>query len=150
MARKRVALLGATGSIGRQALEVIDASPELEVCALSSGSQPLDDLAAARGVAHTQVGGDLTNLLDASEPDVVLNGVVGFAGVGATLWALDRGVTLALANKESLVAAGDLALAAWRRGRGPLLPVDSEHSAVFQCLESRAGETVDSVVRSEE
>jgi 1-deoxy-D-xylulose-5-phosphate reductoisomerase len=145
-ATKRVALLGATGSIGRQALEVIDASQDLEICALSSGSQPLDDLAAARDVVQTQVGGDLTDLLDASEPDLVLNGVVGFAGVGATLWALERGVTLALANKESLVAAGDLAVAAWGRGGGLLLPVDSEHSAVFQCLEGHAGESVDSIV----
>ena len=146
MRERRVALLGATGSIGRQALEVIAANPELTVCALASGSQPLDDVASRLGVQHAQVGGDLTALLDASEPDLVLNAVVGFAGVGATLWALERGVTLALANKESLVAAGDLAVAAWKRGGGLLLPVDSEHSALFQCLEGRPPETVDSVV----
>jgi 1-deoxy-D-xylulose-5-phosphate reductoisomerase len=144
--RKRIALLGATGSIGRQALEVIAARQELSLCALSSGSRPLDALAAEHRVDHVQVGGDVTDLLEASEPDVVLNAVVGFAGVGATLWALERGVTLALANKESLVAAGDLALEAWKRGAGLLLPVDSEHSAVFQLLEDRAPETVDSVV----
>jgi len=143
---RRVALLGATGSIGRQALEVIAAHPHLEVCALASGSQPLDELAAAYGVEHVQVGGDLTAVLEASEPDLVLNAVVGFAGVGTTLWALERGVTLALANKESLVAAGDLAVEAWKRGGGLLLPVDSEHSAVFQCLEGRDRETVDSIV----
>jgi len=143
---KRVALLGATGSIGRQALEVIEANPHLEACALASGSQPLDELAAAHGVEHVQVGGDLTRVLDASDPDLVLNAVVGFAGVGTTLWALERGVTLALANKESLVAAGDLAVAAWKRGGALLLPVDSEHSAVFQCLEGRDRETVDSLV----
>ena len=143
---KRVALLGATGSIGRQALEVIEAHPGLAVCALASASSPLDELAARHEVEHVEVGGDLTALLDRSEPEVVLNAIVGFAGVGATLWALEHGVTLALANKESLVAAGDLALAAWRRGGGRLLPVDSEHSAVFQCLEGRAPETVDSLV----
>ncbi len=143
---RRVALLGATGSIGRQALGVIVASPTLEVCALSSGSQPLDELAAVHAVEHVQVGGDAAELLEASEPDLVLNAVVGFAGVGATLWALEHGVTLALANKESLVAAGDLAVAAWGRGGGCLLPVDSEHSAVFQCLEGRSPDTVDSVV----
>jgi 1-deoxy-D-xylulose-5-phosphate reductoisomerase len=143
---KRIAVLGATGSIGRQALEVIETAPDLGVCALASGSQPLDDLAAAHGVEHVQVGGDLTRVLEASDPELVLNAVVGFAGVGATLWALERGVTLALANKESLVAAGDLALDAWRRGGGLLLPVDSEHSAVFQCLEGRDPETVDSLV----
>ena len=143
---KRIAVLGATGSIGRQALEIIDASPELEVCALASGSNELDELAAERGVRHVQVGGDLTALLDEAEPDVVLNAVVGFAGLAATLWALERGVTLALANKESLVAAGELALAARERGGGLLLPVDSEHSAAFQCLEGRALEAVDSLV----
>ena len=146
MRTRRIALLGATGSIGRQALEVVSTNPELNVCALASGSRPLDDLGAALGVEHVQVGGDLTELLDAAEPDLVLNAVVGFAGVGATLWALERGVTLALANKESLVAAGDLAVAAWKRGGGLLLPVDSEHSAIFQCLEGRAAETVESIV----
>ena len=143
---KRVALLGATGSIGSQALEVIAADPGLEACALASASSTLDELARAHAVEHVQVGGDLTELLGRSEPDLVLNAVVGFAGVGATLWALEHGVTLALANKESLVAAGDLALAARQRGGGLLLPVDSEHSAVFQCLEGRAPETVDSLV----
>jgi 1-deoxy-D-xylulose-5-phosphate reductoisomerase len=143
---KRVALLGATGSIGRQAIEVVERNPELEFCALASGSSDLTRLADEHGVEQTQVGGDLTQILDACEPDVVLNAVVGFAGVGATLWALERGVTLALANKESLVAAGELALAAKERGGGLLLPVDSEHSAVFQCLEGRAEDSVDSLV----
>jgi 1-deoxy-D-xylulose-5-phosphate reductoisomerase len=143
---RRIALLGATGSIGRQALEVVEGNPELEVCALASGSQPLDELAARHGVEHIQVGGDLTDVLDASSPDLVLNAIVGFAGVGATLWALERGVTLALANKESLVAAGELATSAWKRGGGLLLPVDSEHSALFQCLEGRPPETITSVV----
>src|SRR4029079_7519148 len=143
---RRIALLGATGSIGRQALDVVAANPDLAVCALSSGSQPLDVLAAELGVEHTQVGGDVTELLERAEPDIVLNAVVGFAGVGAALWALDNGVTLALANKESLVAAGDLALHAWRRGEGLRLPVDSEHSALHQCLDGHGPGTIDSVV----
>jgi 1-deoxy-D-xylulose-5-phosphate reductoisomerase len=138
---KTIALLGATGSIGRQALEIIGAHPELELVAAASGSQPIDGLAPL-----TQVGGDLTELLERAEPDIVLNAVVGFAGLPATLWALERGVTLALANKESLVAAGELALAAQKRGGGQLLPVDSEHSAAFQCLEGRGPEQVDSLV----
>ena len=138
---KRIALLGATGSIGRQALEILRDHPELELVAASSGSQPIDGLAPL-----TQVGGDLTELLERAEPDLVLNAVVGFAGLPATLWALERGVDLALANKESLVAAGELALAAQRRGGGRLLPVDSEHSAAFQCLEGRAQETVHALV----
>ena len=139
---KRVALLGATGSIGRQAIEIVEAHPELELCAAASGSTPLDDIDAPL----KEVGGDLTELLERAQPDVVLNAVVGFAGVHATLWALEQGVDLALANKESLVAAGELALAARERGRGRILPVDSEHSAAFQCLEDRPPETVDSLV----
>src|SRR5881275_1722333 len=138
---KRVALLGATGSIGRQAIEIVGSSPELELAAAASGSQPVDGLAPL-----TQVGGDLTELLERAQPDVVLNGVVGFAGLPATLWALERGVDLALANKESLVAAGELATAAWKRGEGRLLPVDSEHSAAFQCLEGRDRQHIDSLV----
>ena len=133
---KRVALLGATGSIGRQAVEIVAAHPELVLAAAASGATPIDGLAPL-----TQVGGDATELLERAEPDVVLNAVVGFAGVPATFWALQRGVDLALANKESLVAGGELAVAAWRRGGGRLLPVDSEHSAAFQLLEGRAGET---------
>jgi 1-deoxy-D-xylulose-5-phosphate reductoisomerase len=143
---RRVALLGATGSIGRQAVEIVRAHPDLRLVALTSGSTPLDALAADLGVEHVQVGGDPVPLLEESRPDAVLNAVVGFAGVRATLWALEHGVTLALANKESLVAAGGLAREAQRRGGGLLLPVDSEHSAVFQCLEGRSPETVDSLV----
>ncbi|MES1247981.1 MAG: 1-deoxy-D-xylulose-5-phosphate reductoisomerase [Actinomycetota bacterium] len=133
---KRVALLGATGSIGRQAIEIIEAHPDLELCAASSNTTPLDDVDAPL----KQVGGDLTELLERARPDVVLNAVVGFAGIHATLWALDNGVDLALANKESLVAAGELARA--RTGR--ILPVDSEHSALFQCIEGHEG--VDTLV----
>jgi 1-deoxy-D-xylulose-5-phosphate reductoisomerase len=138
---KRIALLGATGSIGRQALEIVAGHPKLELVAASSGSTPIDDLAPL-----TQVGGDATELLERAQPDVVLNAVVGFAGLPATLWALERGVDLALANKESLVAGGDLAVSAWKRGGGRLLPVDSEHSAAFQLLDGQAPETVDSLV----
>jgi 1-deoxy-D-xylulose-5-phosphate reductoisomerase len=139
---KRIALLGATGSIGRQALDVVAGHPELELCAAASGSSPLDDIDAPL----KQVGGDLVELLERAQPDCVLNAVVGFAGLPATIWALEHGVDLALANKESLVAAGNLALAARERGGGRLLPVDSEHSAAFQCLEGRDAEQVDTLV----
>jgi 1-deoxy-D-xylulose-5-phosphate reductoisomerase len=126
----RVALLGATGSIGRQALKVIEANPELELVAATSGRTPIDGLAPL-----TQVGGDPAALLERAAPDIVLNATLGFAGLPATIWALEHGVTLALANKESLVAAGELALAARERGGGLLIPVDSEHSALFQCAQ---------------
>jgi 1-deoxy-D-xylulose-5-phosphate reductoisomerase len=138
---KRIALLGATGSIGRQALEIVAAHPRLELVAAASGSSPIDGLAPL-----TQAGGDMTELLERAEPDIVLNAVVGFAGLPATLWALERGVDLALANKESLVAGGDLAVSAWKKGGGRLLPVDSEHSAAFQLLDGQSEDTVDSLV----
>jgi 1-deoxy-D-xylulose-5-phosphate reductoisomerase len=133
---KRVALLGATGSIGRQAIEIVAAHPELELVAAASATTPLDDVDSPL----KQVGGDLTELLERAEPDVVLNAVVGFAGIHATLWTLERGIDLALANKESLVAGGELAT----RLGGRIIPVDSEHSALFQCLEGQRG--VDTLV----
>jgi len=129
--------MGATGSIGRQALEVIEANDGLELVAATSGSTPIDGLAPL-----TQVGGDPTDLLERAKPDIVLNATLGFAGLPATMWALESGVTLALANKESLVAAGELALAARSRGRGLLIPVDSEHSALFQCAQLGEPESV--------
>jgi 1-deoxy-D-xylulose-5-phosphate reductoisomerase len=134
---KRVALLGATGSIGRQAIEIVEAHPELQLAAAASGSTPLDDVDAPL----KQVGGDLTELLERAKPDVVLNAVVGFAGIHATLWCVENDVPLALANKESLVAGGEVV-----GGRGRIIPVDSEHSALFQCLEGRASEQVESLV----
>jgi 1-deoxy-D-xylulose-5-phosphate reductoisomerase len=133
----RVALLGATGSIGRQAIEVIAGNPALELVAATSGSTSIDGVAPL-----TQVGGDPTGVLEQAQPDVVLNATLGFAGLPGTMWALENGVTLALANKESLVAAGELALAARERGRGALIPVDSEHSALFQCALSGEPEAV--------
>ena len=139
--RRRIAVLGATGSIGRQALEVIEANPELELVGATSGSTPIDGLAPL-----TQVGGDATDVLEQAQPDVVLNAIVGFAGIHATLWALERGVTLALANKESLVAAGALARDSLTRGGGLLLPVDSEHSAAFQLLADVAPDQVHGLV----
>ena len=139
--KRRIAVLGATGSIGRQALEVIAANPELELVAATSGSTAIDGLAP-----FTQVGGDAQELLERAQPDVVLNAIVGFAGIHATIWVRERGVTLALANKESLVAAGALAQDAQRRGGGVLLPVDSEHSAAFQLLSGVSRDQVQGLV----
>ena len=147
---KRVALLGATGSIGRQALEIVDAHPDLELCAVAVGTrgEEAERIASERGVEHVSVGGSppLDELIAASAPDVVLNAVVGFAGLPATLAALEAGIDLALANKESVVAGGELVLAAKRRGGGRILPVDSEHPAAFQCLEGRQPGSVHSLV----
>ncbi len=147
---KRVALLGATGSIGTQTVEIVERNPGLELCALaaSSSAEELQQIASEHHVEHVSLAGDppLEELVAASGPDVVVNAVVGFAGVNATLATLELGVDLALANKESLVAAGPLALDALERGGGRLLPVDSEHSAAMQCLGERPVETVEALV----
>jgi 1-deoxy-D-xylulose-5-phosphate reductoisomerase len=149
----RVLVLGSTGSIGVQALEVIEAAPDMVVCGLACGGRR-DDMRAqaeAHAVVHTacaEGGGSvahdpaLARLIEASEPDIVLNALVGAAGLRPTLAALERGVPVALANKESLVAGGDLVAAARARTGAALVPVDSEHSALFQLLEGVARERV--------
>lgn len=159
---RRVAILGCTGSIGRQALEVVGDDPDLAVCALSAGSDRagLEQAAVASGAVHVQLAadtrdldaGELTyratigGLVDAAEPDVVLNAIVGFAGLEATVAALERGVDVALANKESLVAAGALCVDTARRTGARILPVDSEHSALLQCVGGSPPEEVESLV----
>ena len=143
----RVLVLGCTGSIGVQALQVIEAAPDMTCCGLACGSRvgEMAEQAAAHGVAHTSHSGgarDHGDLMDASEPDVVLNGIVGAAGLPPTLAALDRGLPVALANKESLVVGGELVNAARARTGAALVPVDSEHSALFQLLEGVPRERV--------
>jgi 1-deoxy-D-xylulose-5-phosphate reductoisomerase len=137
---RRVLILGSTGSIGTQALEVVAANPErFEVVGLAAGSDAagLAAQAAATGVRRTALGIDETvAMVRETAADVVLNGITGSVGLAATLAALETGATLALANKESLIVGGDLVIAAARPGQ--IVPVDSEHSAIAQAL--RAGE----------
>ena len=157
---RKVLILGSTGSIGTQALNVIGDNPEdFEVAGIAAaGSDPQAIIAQARqfGLAADQVavskresskvvsqalGGEVLvsaeDLVRSATADVVLNALVGSLGLAATLATLDTGAILALANKESLVAGGDLVLE--RAKKGQLVPVDSEHSAMAQCL--RAGRT---------
>ena len=165
---KRIAILGATGSIGTQALDVIAAHDDLQVVALAAGSDVEGLVAAARATgaevlaladpaaaerAAAELGRPvlsgpraLVELIDAAGATVVLNAVVGAAGLEASLDTLERGLDLALANKESLVAGGELVLAAARRGGGAILPVDSEHSALQQCLGELPREQLSSLV----
>ncbi len=150
---KRVLILGSTGSIGVQALDVVDAAPDMLCVGLACGTR-VDEMraqAAARGVAHTSAaagGGsvpydaDLGRLMDEAGPDIVLNALVGAAGLPPTLAAIHRGIPVALANKESLVAGGDLVRAARDVSGARLVPVDSEHSALFQLLEGVPRERV--------
>jgi 1-deoxy-D-xylulose-5-phosphate reductoisomerase len=161
----RVAILGSTGSIGKSTLEVIQRHPDrFEVVALAA-NRSLDLLAeqvarhrprkavlATEAVFDPQ--GDLPpatwaagreSLLELTrdpDVDVVVNALVGSAGLEPTLTTLDAGKRLALANKESLVAGGELVVAAAERGGGELIPVDSEHSAILQCLEGYRMESV--------
>lgn len=133
---RRVLILGSTGSIGTQALEVIEAHPErFEVVGLAAGRnrEAMTDQARRFGVEHCAIGAvEAEQLVRDVEADVVLNGITGSVGLGPTLAALEKGRTLALANKESLIVGGGLvtALAA----PGQIVPVDSEHSAIAQCL----------------
>jgi 1-deoxy-D-xylulose-5-phosphate reductoisomerase len=145
---RRLVVLGSTGSVGAQALDVVRSHrDEYEVIALAAGrnEELLAQQAAEFGVArdHARVCGDdpgvLAELAAHPDADVVLNAVVGFAGLPATLAALEHGKRLALANKESLIAGGPVVATVRARGGGEIVPVDSEHSAVYQAL--RAGES---------
>lgn len=137
---RRVLLLGSTGSIGTQALDVIRQRPgEFEVVGLSAGRNR--ELVAAQAAEfgvpsdHLAFGAlESEALVRSVDADVVVNGITGSAGLRSTLAALERGTSLALANKESLVVGADLVRA--RRQPGQIVPVDSEHSAIAQCLVS--------------
>ncbi len=158
-------ILGSTGSIGVQALEIVEANPErFRIVGLAAGSKNVELLAEqAKKFAVPVVGttGDRarlisqlgnTQVIDGPEAasqiaaiacDVVLNGMAGSIGLGPTLAALAVGNKVALANKESLVAGGDLVMA---YGRDQIIPVDSEHSALYQCFLSGKASEVKQVI----
>jgi 1-deoxy-D-xylulose-5-phosphate reductoisomerase len=148
--RRRVLILGSTGSIGRQALDVIRSHPDRFECAgLVAGKDKETLEAQARSLPGVATGlgeRDSVDLAASLEADVVLNGIVGAAGLRASIAALEAGRTLALANKESLVAGGRLCLDAARRGGGRIVPVDSEHAAISQCLDGADPDTVARIV----
>jgi 1-deoxy-D-xylulose-5-phosphate reductoisomerase len=165
---KRVLILGSTGSIGTQALDVIGAADGLQVAGLSADSSWERVLAQARdhGVpavaladadsaeqASAAWGGQvlagedgIRQLILSSKPDLVLNAVVGAAGLGPTIVALTEGIDLALANKESLVIGGELVMALAEATDARILPVDSEHSALYQLIHAEPPGTVDRLV----
>ncbi|MEN2737662.1 1-deoxy-D-xylulose-5-phosphate reductoisomerase [Microbacterium sp. X-17] len=138
MPARRVVLLGSTGSIGTQALDVIAANPDrFDVVGLTAGRNAdlLAEQAERFGVRDTALGADdAVRLLHSVQADVVLNGITGSVGLGPTLAALETGAMLALANKESLIVGG--ALVKQAAAPGQLVPVDSEHSALAQALRS--------------
>ncbi len=168
---KRVALLGSTGSIGTQALEVLAGLGTFFVVALSAQSNAalladqaratgarmaaLTDTAAAEAAApeFDEMGVELyrgreglLEMIRAAEFDIALNSIVGSAGLAPTLEVLEKGSPLALANKESLVAGGNLVMETARRNRVEIIPVDSEHSAIFQCLRGERASELNRII----
>lgn len=175
---RRIVLLGSTGSIGTQAIEVVDGAPHLfKVVALSAGGGNLEllarqavhtgakavgiaagdaaelqrlikEAAGAAGVVGYQpeiiTGADASTRIAEVDADVVLNGITGSIGLAPTLAALKSGAILALANKESLIVGGSLVKAAAREGQ--IVPVDSEHSAIAQCLRAGSAAEVDRLI----
>jgi 1-deoxy-D-xylulose-5-phosphate reductoisomerase len=165
---KKVLVLGSTGSIGTQALEVIARSEELQAVGLAAGSAwetaveqarehgvptiALSDAAGAERARDSWSGRVLAGeegvreLIATSKPDLVLNSIVGAAGLGSTIVALSEGIDVALANKESLVLGGELVMALAEATDARLLPVDSEHSALYQLVNAEPPGTVERLV----
>ncbi|HTB51584.1 MAG TPA: 1-deoxy-D-xylulose-5-phosphate reductoisomerase [Ferruginibacter sp.] len=170
--KKKIAIFGSTGSIGTQALEVIRANESLfEVDILTAQSN--DDLLIAQAIefkpnavvigderryekvkaalasTHTKVfaGADaLVEVADFDSYDMMLAAIVGFAGLKPTLKAVEKGKAIGLANKETLVVAGDLIMKKAIEHRTPIIPVDSEHSAIFQCLVGEGRNPIEKVI----
>jgi len=172
MEKKRLAILGSTGSIGTQALEVVSEQPdsfEVEVltangnCDLlieqaqkyqpnavvicdESRYQKVNNALFDLGVKVYAGNDALKDVVQMETVDLVLTALVGYSGLAPTLSAIEAGKPIALANKETLVVAGELVTDAAARKRVPLLPVDSEHSAIFQCLVGEFHNPIEKIV----
>lgn len=169
---KRIGVLGSTGSIGTQALDVvrmhpdrfavevlmaqnnwellvsqaIEFRPRAVVIGNKAAYQAVENVLAPLGI-QVYAGEESTwQILDTDSIDMVLLAIVGAAGLRPALAALERGIDLALANKESLVAGGSLMMQAALKGQTAIIPVDSEHSAIFQCLQGEANNTVQKII----
>ena len=169
---KKIAILGSTGSIGRQALEVVTRFPDrLQVTALAAGSNYQLLAAQARAFRPSLIAlGDerqyaslkaalsgqdveitvgteaLSAVATQPEAELVLAAISGSAGLPSLISAIEQGKEIALANKESLVAAGSVVIPLCQKNNVRLLPVDSEHSAIFQCLQGETGETIENLI----
>jgi len=166
---RRLVILGSTGSIGVQALDVVSSTEGLEVVALSAGSRWQELLVQAQhqGVRRIAIADEqsaelaraawdgevlsgpqaLEHLILGAEPDLVLNAIVGAAGLAPTVVTLSEGIDLALANKESLVVGGELVVELAGATGARLLPVDSEHSALHQLIASEEGQSAATIER---
>lgn len=169
---KRIVILGSTGSIGRQALQVVDEFPDdYQIIALAAGSNmellaeqiekykpqyvAVSSIESKNRLAkylpqnrtHVFAGDDsLVNLTELERIDLLLVAVTGINGLRPTLSALNKDITVALANKETLVTAGSLVMQKAKEKRSKLIPVDSEHSAIFQCLEKKNNAVVEKLL----
>lgn len=140
---RKILVFGASGSVGQSTLKVVKANPDkFQIVGMSAGTRfkTLERTATELKINHLL---NTTNLLDIGkitafiqkcQPDIVLNAISGFAGLSYTLATLELELPLALANKESLVTAGDLVMQLSHERKAPIIPVDSEHSAIFQAL----------------
>src|SRR6478672_2974188 len=172
MSKKRIAVFGSTGSIGKQALEVIDAYPELfEVEILTAQNndalliqqalkfrpnavvigdeKKYNGVKSALSATDIKVFGGERSLVEAADfdtYDMMLAAIVGFAGLKPTLKAVEKGKGIALANKETLVVAGDIVMQKAVEHKVPVIPVDSEHSAIFQCLVGEARNPIEKII----
>ena len=172
MHKRQIALLGSTGSIGTQALDVVrdntdrfeiyalvarqnvallaqqarEFRPEVVVIADEQHYAPLKEALADLPMKVWAGADAIADVVQMAPVDVVLTAMVGYAGLRPTLAALEAGKAVALANKETLVVAGELVTATARRTGAPILPVDSEHSAIFQCLVGQDASAVEKVI----
>ena len=171
MEKRRIAILGSTGSIGRQALDVISQHKDLfevELLTANNSSELLiqqaiefnanavvicneskyNEVAEALQPHYIKVFAGMQSVCDlvtGDNIDIVLTSMVGFSGLESTIAAVKAGKTIALANKETLVAAGQLVMDLAAKHKARILPVDSEHSAIFQCLMGSAGAEIEKI-----
>ncbi len=171
-AKKRIAIFGSTGSIGTQALDVIRANPslfEVEILTAQTNDellikqalefkpnavvigddaryQKVKDALAATDVKVFAGEAALEEVADFDSYDMMLAGIVGFAGLKPTFKAVEKGKAVGLANKETLVVAGDLVMQKAIEKRTPIIPVDSEHSAIFQCLVGEGRNKIEKII----
>ena len=171
MQKRRIAILGSTGSIGRQALDVIRQHKDLfevELLTANNSSELLisqaiefcpnsvvicnedryNEVADALQPHYIKVFAGMQSVCDlvgSGTIDIVLTSMVGFSGLSSTIAAVKAGKTIALANKETLVAAGQIVMGLAAEHRARILPVDSEHSAIFQCLMGSAGADIEKI-----
>ncbi|MGN6532243.1 MAG: 1-deoxy-D-xylulose-5-phosphate reductoisomerase [Ginsengibacter sp.] len=170
--KKRIAIFGSTGSIGTQALEVIDAHPDLfevEILTAQTNDKLLIEQALKYSPNSVVIGDErkyeavknaleskdikvfagenaLEEVADFDTYDMMLAAIVGFAGLKPTLKAIEKGKAIALANKETLVVAGDIVMQMAVAHRVPVIPVDSEHSAIFQCLVGETRNKIEKII----